>query len=210
MMLRRLRSLRRDAQGVALIEFALALPVLLILCMAGLETANMALAHLRISQMAMLVADNASRVRTSIDEADINEIFAGGDLSTASMGFKANGRIILSDLEPNGQIGTKAGQMIRWQRCWGQGPFTSSYGVAGTGALSAALPAMGPTGRQIQAAPGTAVMFVEVAYTYQPLISNALFGPRTIRYTSAFNVRERTDQTLKNGSNLGTAQIANC
>ena len=61
-----MRRLRRDERGVALIEFAISLPVLLILCMFGLEAANLALTHLRISQIAMLVADNASRVRTSI------------------------------------------------------------------------------------------------------------------------------------------------
>ena len=53
-------------------------------------------------------------------------------------------------------------------------------------------------------------MFVEVAYTYQPLISNDIFGSKTIRYTSAFNVRERTDQAMKNAGSLPNSQIASC
>lgn len=209
-----LGRLRRDDRGVALIEFAFSLPVLVILCMAGLECANLALAHLRVSQVAMLVADNAARVRTSIDEADVNEILTGADLSTASLKLKDNGRIFLSDLEPNGQTGSNEGQYIRWQRCWGSGGFTSSYGVANDGKANASMKdGMGPgttASTKVKAASGTAVMFVEVAYNYQPLITSAIFGNKVIRYSSAFNVRERTDQAIKNAGGLATSATANC
>ncbi len=209
-----LRRLRRDDRGLALIEFAFSLPVLLILCMCGLEAANLALAHLRISQIAMLVADNASRVRTSIDEADVNEIMIGANQSTQSLRLQANGRIFLSDLEPNGLTGPNEGQYIRWQRCWGNGAFTSSYGVAGNGQTNASMKdGMGPgttAATKVKAMSGTAVMFVEVAYRYQPIVSNAIFGPKVIRYSSAFNVRERTDQAIKNAGNLAAANTARC
>jgi len=212
-----LRSFRRsligvcaDQSGLALVEFAYSLPFLLLLSMSGLEVAHLAIAHMKISQIAMLVADNASRVRVSIDEADINEIFTGAELSAAGLNFKANGKIFLSDLEPNGLTAPNEGQYIRWQRCYGTGSFTSSYGTTNSGKTDASLQGMGPTGNKIRSMTGTAVMFVEVAYTYQPLVSNTIFGPRTIRYTSAFNVRERTDQTIKNAGSLPAAQIASC
>lgn len=206
-----LSALRDDRRGLALIEFAFSLPVLVVLSMAGLETANLALAHMRVSQIAMLVADNAARVRTSIDEADVNEIMTGAELSSDSLKLKANGRIFLSDLEPNGLPSPLTGQYIRWQRCWGSGSFTSSYGTAGQGQLTALLPnGIGPTGNLIAAGSGTAVMFVEVAYNYQPLVSNALFGAKVIRYSSAFTVRERTDQAMKNAGNLATSATAAC
>ena len=208
----RARRLHVDQSGLALIEFAYSLPVLMILSMGGLEIANLATAHMRVSQIAMLVADNAARERQSIDEADINEIFAGAEQAGSNLkNFKANTRIFLSDLEPNTQTGNKAGQYIRWQRCWGSGSFTSTYGKAGDGSSNATLKdGLGPEGTKIVSASGTAVMFVEVVYTYQPLISNDIFGPKTIRYTSAFNVRERTDQEMKNGGKLTSGQIASC
>lgn len=210
-MKQRVRSLMRDEHGLALVEFALSLPVLLIISMVGLECANLALAHLRISQVAMLVADNAARVRTSIDEANVNEIMIGANLSTASLKLQDNGNIILSDVESNGLPQPLAGQYIRWQRCWGAGPFTSSYGKANDGLLDALLAAgIGPANRTISASPGSAIMFVEVAYNYQPLISSSIFGTKVIRYTSAFPVRERTDQQMKNGGNLPAAQTARC
>lgn len=205
------RFLRRDDRGVAMVEFAFSLPVLLVLSMAGLECANLALAHMRVSQATMLIADNAARVRTSIDEADINEIMTGADLATESLKLKANGRVFLSDLEPNGKTDSNAGNYIRWQRCWGGGAFTSSYGVAGNGANDASMKfGMGPgttAASKVAPASGSAVMFVEVAYNYQPLITDTLFGRKIIRYTSAFNVRERTDQEVKNA---GPSAIATC
>jgi Flp pilus assembly protein TadG len=209
-----LHRLRHDDRGLALVEFAFSLPVLLILGLTGLECANLALAHMRVSQVAMLVADNAARVRTSIDEADVNEIMTGADLATDSLKLKANGRIFLSDLEPNLKTGSSAGNYIRWQRCWGTGNFTSSYGVAGNGANDASMKdGMGPgttAATKVTPASGTAVMFVEVAYNYQPLVSSAIFGNKVIRYTSAFNVRERTDQQMKNAGSLATSATAAC
>jgi Flp pilus assembly protein TadG len=209
-----LTRLRRNDRGLALIEFAFSLPVLVVLCMAGLEAANLALAHLRLSQIAMMVADNAARVRTSIDEADVNELMTGAELSSDSLKLKANGRIILSDLEPNGLTGSNEGQYIRWQRCWGNGVFTSSYGVTNDGKTDGSMKdGMGPgttATTKVKAASGTAVMFVEVAYNYQPLVSSAIFGTKVIRYSSAFNVRERTDQAIKNAGNLAASATALC
>ena len=206
-----LRRLRQDQSGLALIEFAYSLPVLLALTLGGLEVANLAITHMKLSQLAMLVADNASRVRASIDEADINEIVSGAALSANGLNFAANGKIFLSDLEPNRQDAPNTGQYIRWQRCYGSGSFTSTYGTTGNGASDASMvDGMGPTNRKISAGNGTAVMFVEVTYKYQPLISNSIFGEKTIRYTSAFNVRERTDQAMKNAGNLSTSQTATC
>jgi hypothetical protein len=193
-----LARLRRDERGVALIEFAYALPLILALAFAGLETANLAAAHLKVSQMGMMVADNAGRVLTRIDEADINEVFDGARQIGESLDFNAHGRIVLSSLQENKLASPKTGQMINWQRC--TGALTSvapAYGIEGKGKLDASLQGMGKTGNKIQSAPGTAVMFVEITYDYQPLLTGVIPG-RRIRYESAFNVRERTEHDITN------------
>lgn len=204
---RRCGALGRDQRGLALIEFAVCAPVLLILGMGGLETANLAMAHFRISQMAMAVADNSGRVRDSIDEADVNEVLMGAKLSANTLDFGKNGRVILSSLEKNA---AGNGQWIRWQRCAGAKAVVSSYGIEGKGRIDNSLQAMGKVGNQIAAADGTAIMFVEVIYDYQPIVSTKLLGANTITYTAAFNVRKRTDQTLKNASALPDAQKSLC
>lgn len=195
-----IRSLVRrvggDERGLALTEFAMAAPVLLTIGLLGLETAQFGIANLRVSQMASIVADSASRVRDSMDEADIIDILTGAKMTGNGIGFAQNGRIILSSLERNA---ANTGQWIRWQRCDGAKQVVSSYGLQGKGENDASLQAMGPTGRQIAAQGTDAVMFVEIVYDYQPIVANAAIGgARTIRTTLAFNVRQRTNNALTN------------
>lgn len=192
-----------------MVEFALVLPVFLILVLGGLELTQLALIHMRINQIAVTVADNAGRVRTGIDESNIYEVFAGANLVGESLNFAQNGRVVLSSLEPNGIVGASAGQMINWQRCFGALPVAPRYGAQGAGRTNAVLAAgMGPTGNKIVASDGTAVMFVEVSYHYTPMIFFSLpASAENIRYETAFNVRERTNQTITNTQNLA---VNNC
>ena len=216
-------SLRDCRSGVAFLEFAFALPVLLALGLLGLETANYAMANLRVSNIAMLTADNAARVRESIDEGDINELMTGAKMSGDNINFAANGRIILTDLEPTTSPAGK--QWVRWQRCDGALNYSSPnaalrpqtaagaaitngteiYGTDRTTASTspsseamASMTSVGSGSNVISAATGTAVMVVEVAYNYQPVIPNSFLQGRRLTYTSAFNVRQRTDQALRN------------
>jgi hypothetical protein len=202
---RRSRSpalLARDESGAALIEFAFALPLVLALGFAGLETANLAAAHLKVSQIGMMVADNAGRVTSGIDEADIYEVFDGASQIGKSLNFDAHGRIVLSSLQDNKLASPKNGQMINWQRCMGAlTAVKSSYGVQGVGKTDGSFKGMGRTGRTIQSLPGTAVMFVEITYDYQPLLAGVI-PARRIRYESAFNVRERVNQDITNTKSL--------
>lgn len=215
-------SLRDDHSGLAFIEFAFALPVVLALGLLGLETANYAMSNLRVSNIAMLTADNASRVRDSIDEGDVVELLTGAKMSGSNINFAQNGRIILTDLERHS---TQNLQWVRWQRCDGAlnytpnpaalRPLTAGGAVITNGTeiyntdrittssapsneTKASLASVGTGTNVISANAGTAVMVVEVAYNYQPVIPNSFLQGRQITYVSAFNVRQRTDQTLRN------------
>jgi hypothetical protein len=215
-------SLRDCRSGVAFLEFAFALPVVLALGLMGLETANYAMSNLRVSNIAMLTADNAARVRDSIDEADIVELFTGAKMSGSNINFAQNGRIILSDLEPNA---ANTRQWLRWQRCDGALNYTSPNAAmrpltsSGAGITNgteiynsdrttnssnpssenkATMTSVGTGTNLISAQPGSAVMVVEVAYNYQPIFPNSFLSGRRLTYQSAFNVRQRTDQTLRN------------
>lgn len=214
-------ALRGCTSGLALTEFAFALPILLTLSLFGIETANFAMAHLRVNNIAVMTADNAARVRDSIDETDIVEIFTGAKMAGSGINFAQNGRIILSDLEMSPI--NSARQWMRWQRCDGALNTNPSYGrpITLTGAnitngtevyqadrqtpsltpsswVLSSLINVGGSSSTITAQSGTAVMLVEVVYNYQPIIPNSFLSGRQIRYESAFNVRQRVDQTLRN------------
>lgn len=197
------RRLLRDKSGLALIEFAFAAPIFITLVLAGMELTNLAVAHLRVSHMAMTVADNAGRVTSGIDEANIEEVFAGAELIGQPLNFQPNGRVVLSSLEQNGQSGSQAGQVISWQRCWGDMTVAPKYGTEGDGANDDSLvDGLGLNTNQITAGANTALMFVEVTYDYQPLVGTGFFNPPTIRYESAFNVRGRQNNAITNTQNL--------
>lgn len=194
-----LRRLAHDRRGLALLEFAFGLPVVLVVLLYGLELANLGLSVLRVHQIAATSADNAARVRDSINEVDVNEVLVGGKIVGERMDFANRGRIILSDVMPNGKTGNKLGQTILWQRCAGALNVPESapkYGTQGKGADDATLQAMGAAGHQIAASTGSALIFAEVTYRYKPLVSSSFVGEPILRSEATFTVRERTSETL--------------
>ncbi len=209
----RLSELRANTSGVALAEFAYTMPIVLSLGMMGAETANYAVTHMRISQVAMQVADNASRVGEAevlqlkrVFESDILDVMIGADRLSGGLDVMQNGRVILSSLQENAE----GGQEIRWQRCMGIANYTSSFGVEGDGETGTDFPGMGESGREITAAPGTAVMFVEVVFDYDGVTPfNDFITGDTIRYTSAFNIRDDRDLTQLY-ENTPAVQAATC
>jgi hypothetical protein len=197
---KRKKRLLGDTRGVSMLEFALSLPILLTFILGGMELANYIIVRQQISQLALQVADNASRIGAQnvlknkpIYEGDINDLFTGAKLQGGSLNLDRFGRIVLSSLEVNAQNG----QWIHWQRCSGSLGFSSAYGPEGTGAVGTSLPGMGPQGNRIQATALTpAVMFVEIAYRYQPIVSARwLMAPPVINEIATMTVRDDRDLT---------------
>jgi len=193
---RALSDLRECTSGVAMVEFAFSAPIVLTMGLAGTETANFTITHMQISQIAMQVADNTSRVgeqdvlvAKKVYEDDINEAFVGAEKLGSNFNIFENGRIIVSSLQRNAD----GGQWIAWQRCRGAKIVNSDFGTEGTGSTGTSFTGMGsPT---IQASAGTAVMFVEVKYTYQPITPIDFVGEQELEYTAAFNIRDNRDLT---------------
>lgn len=194
------RSLRLAAceAGATLIEFAIAMPVLMILILGGMELTNYVLVQMQINRIGAMTADNASRLRTPMSESYMNQVFTGVDKAGAGINFTQRGRVILSSVQNNaaGPSGTPSGQWIRWQRCWGRLAANSKYGLEGKGQSDASLPSM----NGLQAQPGSAIMYAEVYYNYQPIIPNGLFRPGQLTHEVAFIVRQRTDYSISGSS----------
>ena len=195
---RTLRALLRDQSAVALIEFGYSLPFLMILGLGGVEVANYSITHMRVSQIAVSLADNASRAKQEIvagvprmREYDVNEAFRASQVQSAGLDIENNGRLILSSLEVN----ASNGQWIHWQRCFGTANYKSSYGKQGDGATGTSFQGMGPTGNKVTAESGFAVMFAEVVYDYQPLVFDRFISAQPIRKFAAMYVRDDRDLT---------------
>ena len=206
-----LARLRRDTSGSASVEFALNLPLLLVLGLYGSEVANMTVANLQVSQMALAVADNASRlgqtdnsgVTPTITESDVDGVLYGALQQGASLGFATKGRVILTSLEKDPATGK---QYIHWQRCRGSLARTSAYGNDSTanGLVGAAITGLGSGTQKVTAKTGSAVMFVEAFYQYRGILGSMYVGTVTMKREAAFIVRD--DRNLIPGLTGGGSQ----
>jgi Flp pilus assembly protein TadG len=200
-----LRRLRAAKRGVAYIEFAYSMPVIMGMGLYGIEGANLAMTHMRMSQVALGVADNASRIgqdtmlaTLQFREVDVLDTFFAAGYQAGTMDIAKRGRIILSSLENNAQ----GRPYIHWQRCMGELSYASTYGKRG----DVMVDGMGPSGSKVKPAPLNAVMFVELAYDYEPIVSDKLLGKPRLKYTASFVVRDRRDLT---GDTTRTGELGN-
>ena len=185
-----LRKLARSTSGVAMVEFAMGAPFLLMAGLWGVEMANYALVNMKISQLAIHIADNGSRIgdtstlqNRKIYESDINDLLFGAQIQAGKgLNLFDNARVFVSSVEYNGTQ-----QYIHWQRCRGAKNVTSSYGNEGATLGSVGI---GPSGEEVAAQPNDAVIFVQINYTYQPLITS-----RDIHAIASFTVRDSRDLT---------------
>ena len=211
-LLRLLTRLAPDRTALAATELAMTMPLFLILLAGGVELTHFATTHMRVSQIAVSLADNASRAKQDvvsgvlrIREVDVNESFAAAQFQSGGLDLEANGRVILSSLERN----PSGGQYIHWQRCFGDADYDSSYGEQGAGLTGPTMSGMGPAGRQVAAEADTAIMFVEVVYDYDPVTFGDYFKAGPIRKTAAMYVRDERDLSgIYNPS--PSAQVNDC
>jgi hypothetical protein len=209
-----LRRLASSESGLAFMEFAYALPFLLVTLLGGLELVHLALTHQQLSRVATSTADLAARFRSSIDETDVNTLFLGSRMSATIDDFDENGRIILSSVTRNPN---DDGHWIRWQRCEGNAAVADSeIGETGDGELDTSI---ADVNGMVITKPNN-VLVAEVTYSYTPwffpITSPILakiapvFVPRDISYTSAFIARELTLNDITNTTGLGAGAIATC
>ncbi|MBB3861484.1 hypothetical protein GGQ88_002768 [Novosphingobium hassiacum] len=192
-----LKRLLHDARGVSVTEFAIVLPVFITLGMYGAEIAWMNSAAMEASQVAIALADNASRlgqtdnsgVTPTITGADIESVLTGATEEGATIGLAQNGRVILSSLETHSVTGK---QYIHWQQCMGDLKKSSDFGkpdLTGS-ALSKVASGLALGKTKITAPTGSSVMVAEVWYNYKGLFGTMFVKPFVMHEQAAMIVRD--------------------
>jgi hypothetical protein len=209
------KSLRQEKSGLALVEFAMALPVFLGLGMYGTEVAYLAVTKMQVEQIALNLADNASRMGETpngaasrvIAESDIASVFTGARLQGERFGLTQRGRIILSSSERiEGQTAAERAAReddpwggIVWQRCLGEAQESSTYGGPniwsrwrGEGELWYWDQATNQWRFRNAIVPeqGEALMFAEVFYNYEGLFGDLFLEGRQLRAQFSFGIRD--------------------
>jgi len=191
----RLRAIAEDRSGLALVEFALSLPLLLGLFLTGAELTNYITVRMRLSQLALHLADNSARVGVGgpreakkVYESDIHDLMDGAQVQAGELDLYDQGRIVITSLEPMPGANPDNKARIRWQRCKGSKTYDSPYDDQ-----TSDLDGIGPVGRQAVVEADGVTMFVEVYYEYRPLISASLVPDIEISEIASMMVSERRD-----------------
>ncbi len=197
-------SFREDNNAVSTVEFALILPLFIGLGLTGIELAYMSTVNMQVSQTAISLADNASRlgqtdnssVTPTVTEADIDSIMTGAMRQGDSFDLESNGRIILSSLEFDETTGL---QYIHWQRCQGDLDRSSMYGDDGdnNGLGSTEIEGVGLDDNLIKAASGSAVMVAEIYYEHNGILKGTFGETAQFREEAIFAIRD--DRNLSPG-----------
>lgn len=208
------RRLWRDARAVSALEFALGMPLVLAFGGYGIEVCNLAITNMRVSQYALQLADNASRIGVNsglatfqLREGDINDALQGLRLFSSNVKLTTYGRVTLSSLENVEQSYDDADvQRIHWQRCVGlksgtgfdadpnQAPSVTA-GSDGTAATAGkdAPDGIGDEGQKVSAPDNSGVIYVEINYQYQPLFGTVFVAPTKLHYVASVIVRDKRD-----------------
>lgn len=195
----RIRSFMADHSGVAVVEFALGLPVLIALTMCGAEAANMAYTSQQLGDVATMSADSVGRVKESINNGTVTDIFSAMKTINDKIDLRNRGRIIVSSIEPvTDNSGNLINQRLRWQRCVGALVKSSAYATT-AGTLLGTDGIVVSSTRKIAASKDNEMIFVEVYYTYKPLISSSFFGTPQMSAIAAISVRERSNNDIGAG-----------
>jgi Flp pilus assembly protein TadG len=150
------RRLRGDQRGVAAIEFALVVPVMIVIYLVGFEVTEAATAYRKLTDTTVQVA-NVTAQFTSMSCTDITNVLdATAQIMTPYP--TSNIDIVLSEVTTNSA---------------GVGKVTWSEELQGTRLPDGSTVTM-PTGFQT---PNSSYVMVRTSYIYQPSIGAAFIGP---------------------------------
>lgn len=202
---RTLRLPGGDERGIAFVEFALALPLVLGLTIGGLEMANFIIANNTVQRLATMSADMLSQAgmnNQSTSEAQIYDMFYALDASGRPLNLREHGRIILTVIKGVGQSnGTVKNEFAD----------SHIYSQQFDGGYTSAAPLMGCHSRVTSPTFGRTLPLNEImvhaqaSYRYQPLFVNAkalsyFSVPQDITRTAVFRMRKNQWNIINDGS----------
>ncbi len=170
------RRLKQNQQGVAAIEFALILPLLMTLSLGGFELSRLLLVNQKVDRIAYTVSDVVTQ-STSLTRAQLDVIFTVAGQIMEPFTFDSNALIIVNSVYKQDETSPK----VRW-RYSGGGTLARMSKI---GALNQA--AQLPIGFDLNEREN--IIISEIFYRYEPLFSFGVIEARDIYRTVIFKPR---------------------
>jgi Flp pilus assembly protein TadG len=174
----------KDERGVTAIEFALVLPIVILILLGCFEVPRYVLIFQKIARTSSGVADLVAQADEPLTRNQMNDIFAAGKIMMQPYDVITNGKIYVTSVNnPSG-----AGVELTWQRDNG-----------GTGPASR-ITAPTDIPAAIRPASNEEVLAAEVFFTYQPIFSTLIYSGSTlyrVSYTRPRNKNLFTEPPLQ-------------
>lgn len=152
----RWRDLAGDRRGVAAVEFALVVPVVIVVYLAGFEVMEASTVYRKLTDTTVQIA-NVTGQYTTMSSTDVTNVL-GASSQIMTPYPTTNLSIVLSEVTTNAA---------------GAGKVTWSQEYQGT-ALGVGTNVTMPSGYQT---PNTSYILVQTTYSYQPVIGGAFVSP---------------------------------
>lgn len=179
------RQICNERANVA-VEFALALPVLLLMLLASAELGRFVLLHQKVDRVAVTISDLVARAET-ISESELDDIFNAANQVAEPFDLSSRGRVVVSSvINADGE-----GATIAWQRDGG-GSFTASSEIGSEGG-AASLPA------DFDIREGETAIISEVFFDFEPFLSSLIVASQVLYRRAHHRPRLGTLDTIEAG-----------
>ena len=161
----RLRRFARNERGVAAVEFALVLPIVVLLLLGCFEVPRYVMVIQRLARTSAGVSDLVAQADEPMTANQMTDIFTAGGIMMQPYDVVANGKIYVSSI--NNPSGT--GVILTWQRNnSGTVGTASKLGAEGTNPTSKIPAALVPLSNE-------EVLAAEVYFNYTPIFSTLIY-----------------------------------
>lgn len=167
----------KNAQGVAMVEFAICAPILMLLLLGSLEGSRFLIINQKQEKIAFTVADVVAQ-STDLTTTGIDQLLAATQDMMDPFTFGANGMVLITSVTKN----TGQNPVVNW-RYSGGGQLTGVTSAFGSVGAAAVLPAGFTLNDRDN------IIIAEVFYRFAPIYSSQLFGQRTLYKMAIYKPR---------------------
>jgi Flp pilus assembly protein TadG len=166
---------RNRQRGSIAVEFALLLPVFMLMITGGFELSRYILIDQRVNSTTATIGDLVARLDNTATDALMNDILTSPVQEMYPYNFSQNGLIVVSFVNRTNNV-----NKITWQRRTGNASGISKVGSSGG---TAALPA------GLTLSNNESVVLTEFIYKYTPALYSDVVDPQTLYVLSAHRPR---------------------
>jgi Flp pilus assembly protein TadG len=192
----------RDRRGVAALEFALILPILVLLTLGCFEVPRYVLLWQRLERASSGVSDLVAQADEPMTDQQMVDIFSAGKIMMQPYDIIKNGSIVVTSINnPTG-----GNLQVTWRRACGTG---NNVGNMGNSVGPNATPTVGGIGLPTELSPtkDNEVLVTEVYFTYTPIFKSFIYQGSTL-YAAAYT-RPR-NHNLMSSPIITVAQAPRC